>query len=78
MAEDFDATLRARERSDATRRAYRSDLADFVRFATTRSLVAPRDVDRWHLREYFAELAERGVSRATVARRRASLRAYFA
>ncbi len=75
--EGFDATLRARERSANTRRAYLGDVADFARFATDLGLEGPEAVTTAHLRRYLAALTERGDERATLRRRRAGLRAYF-
>ncbi|OYV60749.1 MAG: hypothetical protein B7Z69_03190, partial [Actinobacteria bacterium 21-73-9] len=73
----FDATLRARERSTNTRRAYLGDVADFARFAAGLGLGGPEAVTTAHLRRYLAALTERGDERATLRRRRAGLRAYF-
>ncbi len=74
---DFEATLRARERSANTRRAYLGDVADFARFAADLDLEGPGAVTTAHLRRYLAALSERGDERATLRRRRAGLRAYF-
>ncbi|HET8989691.1 MAG TPA: tyrosine-type recombinase/integrase [Acidimicrobiales bacterium] len=75
--EGFDATLRARERSVNTRRAYLGDVADFADFAAGLGLEGPGAVTTAHLRRYLAALTERGDERATLRRRRAGLRAYF-
>ncbi len=65
-------------RSPATARAYVSDLADFIRWAERGSARGPGDVDRLLLRRYLAYLATRRYARASIARKAASLRAYFA
>ncbi len=75
--EAFDATLRARERSANTRRAYLADVADVARFAAGLGLDGPGAVTTAHLRRYLAALTERGDERATIRRRRAGLRVYF-
>ncbi|HSN02897.1 MAG TPA: tyrosine-type recombinase/integrase [Acidimicrobiales bacterium] len=71
------ATLVAADRSDATVRAYRSDLEGFLAWAVTRGASNPREVNRRLLREYLSSRAQRGEARASIARRRASLRGYF-
>lgn len=76
--EEFDATLGALERSAQTRRAYRGDIARFATWASERGVAAPREVTRWTLREYFAVMNRNGDQRASLSRRRASLRRYFA
>lgn len=70
--------LMARGRASATRRAYVSDIRDFQFFAERHEIMHPAMVDRLFLRSYLAHLGERHVARATIGRRRASLRAYFA
>ncbi|HVX20354.1 MAG TPA: tyrosine-type recombinase/integrase [Acidimicrobiales bacterium] len=66
-----------RSRSAATARAYRSDLAAFVDWATRGGHAGPDQVDRLLLRRYLAYLGTRRYARATVARKAAALRAYF-
>jgi integrase/recombinase XerC len=65
-------------RSEATRRAYRTDLTTAIEWLGRGGVEAPRDVTRLQLRRYLASLQTRGRSRATIARHAASLRAYFA
>jgi site-specific recombinase XerD len=65
-------------RSDATRRAYLGDLEAFCEWAGRAGCAGPTDVDRVLLRRYLAYLATRGYARASVARKAAALRAYFA
>jgi integrase/recombinase XerC len=64
-------------RADATRRAYRSDLADLTEWLRRLGVERPGDVTRVQLRRYLASLQTRGRSRATIARHAASIRTYF-
>jgi len=64
-------------RSDATRRAYGSDLAAFAEWMSRSDITEPSGVDRLHLRRYLASLGTRHLARATVARKAAALRCYF-
>src|ERR1700681_4404072 len=64
-------------RSDATRRAYRSDVAAFAHGASRGATTGPEGVDRMLLRRYLAYLATRRYARASVARKAAALRSYF-
>ena len=64
-------------RSEATRRAYRSDLAAFADWASRGGVEDPFGVDRILLRRYLAYLATRRYARASVARKAAALRSYF-
>jgi site-specific recombinase XerD len=65
-------------RADATRKAYVSDLWAFAQWMGRSGVTAPADVDRLHLRRYLASLGTRQLARATVARKAAALRSYFA
>jgi integrase/recombinase XerC len=65
-------------RSEATRLAYVSDLKAFAEWVGRSGVQAPDDVDRLHLRRYLASLGTRRLARATVARKAAALRCYFA
>lgn len=71
------ATLVAADRSAATVRAYRSDLDAFLAWASERGVRQPDDVTRRLLREYLASRAQHNDARASISRRRASLRGYF-
>lgn len=73
---EFDRWLQAR--AAATRRAYRTDVAGFADWAARGGCTSPAGVDRLLLRRYLAYLTTRGFARATVARKAAALRAYFA
>ena len=55
-------------RSEATRRAYRTDLTTAIEWLGRGGVEAPRDVTRLQLRRYLASLQTRGRSRATIAR----------
>ncbi len=74
---EFVSSLRARDRSPATLRAYRSDVGRFVAWALDNDVRLPRDVTRLTLRAYLADMNVRGDQRTSMARRRASLRQYF-
>ena len=67
--------------SPQTVRCYRTDLREFEEFLKTGLLPRPgatlTSLDHHAVREYLAFLHERGVSRATVARKLASLRSFF-
>jgi integrase/recombinase XerC len=65
-------------RSEATRLAYVSDLKAFAEWVGRSGVQTPEDVDRLHLRRYLASLGTRHLARATVARKAAALRCYFA
>lgn len=62
----------------ATVKAYRSDLESFADWAARAGIVGPIGVDRLLLRRYLAYLSTRRYARASVARRAATLRRYFA
>jgi site-specific recombinase XerD len=64
--------------SDATRRAYRSDLRDFTRWLDARSL-SFEEVDTRALAAYTSELGRgrRGLAPATIARRLAAVRSFL-
>jgi integrase/recombinase XerC len=65
-------------RSPATVRAYRSDVLSFVSWAQRGGVDSPDRVERVLLRRYLAYLSTRRYARATVARKAAALRSYFA
>ncbi len=65
-------------RSPATRRAYGSDLRSFVTWCDRAGIGEPATVTRLVLRRYLAYLTTRRYARATVARKAAALRTYFA
>ncbi len=65
-------------RSPETARAYRADLVAFAEWAGRAGVQDPGAVDRVLLRRYLAYLATRRFARATIARKAAALRSYFA
>jgi integrase/recombinase XerC len=74
--EEFDRWLGAR--AAATRRAYRTDVASFADWAERAGCDRPEAAQRLLLRRYLAYLTTRGYARASLARKAAALRAYFA
>jgi site-specific recombinase XerD len=73
----FSSTLHARNLSDATLRAYCSDMDQFVAWATKGGIESPLEVTTKTLRAYLAFMTEKGDQRASIIRRRGSLRSYF-
>ena len=65
-------------RAPATRRAYVSDVGAFAEWMSRSDVDGPDGVDRMHLRRYLASLGTRRLARATIARKAAALRCYFA
>lgn len=61
----------------ATRRAYRSDLDQFVSWCTRADLPGPKAVNRRTLRRFVAYLDTRGSAGRTIARKASTLRRYF-
>ena len=57
--------------------AYRRDLSDFVKFASTAGAVSPSDIDKHRLRKYLLELGTRGYERSSVIRKVAALRSFL-
>jgi site-specific recombinase XerD len=73
----FDDDLRRRGAASRTRHAYAADLRQFATWASCRQ-VEPAAVTHRVLRHYAAALSERRSAPATVARKLAALRAFFA
>jgi integrase/recombinase XerC/integrase/recombinase XerD len=73
----FDEDLRRRGAAAKTRHAYASDLRQFAAWASVQR-VEPAAVTHRALRRYAAALSERRSAPATVARKLAALRAFFA
>ena len=63
--------------SPHTRKAYESDLRQFVTWAERGAAATPQAVDHLVLRRYLAYLTTRGMARPTIARKAAALRAFF-
>lgn len=62
--------------SPHTRRAYEHDVREFVAWAERGGCPAPEGLDHRVLRRYLAFLTTRGLARATISRKAASVRAY--
>jgi site-specific recombinase XerD len=73
----LDAFLRSLGGSPATTKAYGSDLKHFAEWAERGGATGPADVTHLLLRRYLAHLGTRQYARATIARKAASVRAYF-
>jgi site-specific recombinase XerD len=65
-------------RATATRTAYVADVTAFAEWMTRADVHGPEHVDRMQLRRYLASLGTRRLARATIARKAAALRCYFA
>ncbi len=65
-------------RAAATRTAYVGDVTAFAEWMSRSDVHGPQSVDRMHLRRYLASLGTRRLARATIARKAAALRCYFA
>jgi len=65
-------------RAAATRKAYTGDVEAFAEWMGRSDVDGPGGVDRLHLRRYLASLGTRKLARATIARKAAALRCYFA
>lgn len=62
----------------STLAVYRRDLVDLAAWSAGRGLAEPASLSRRDLRRYLAALSERGLAAATVARKVAAARRYFA
>lgn len=74
--EGFGGSLHGR--SPATRRAYLSDLRALADWCARAGIDDPAGVDRLTLRRYLAHLSTRRYARASLARKAAAIRCYFA
>ncbi len=68
--------IASRGASAATASSYKTDLTDFFAFATKRQL-AMESLTHVEVAAYLAQLSERGMSTATLARRRSALSQWF-
>ncbi len=73
----YEVTLSSLARSPETTRAYRADIDAFISWARELDVRTPSAVSKRTLRSYMTFMHARGDERASVARRRASLRGYF-
>lgn len=76
----FQTDLVARNRGEATVRAYLTDIAQFVQFLVDSNVVAaagPTRVAHTDVIEYLGDVSRRGVSGVSRARKLAALREYF-
>ncbi len=79
LLDEYLAHVRAeRGYSEHTVSAYRADLVDLIRFASDRGVDDPRAVDLGLLRDWLWAATERGLARASIARRAASARGFTA
>ena len=67
-----------RGRREATVTAYRADALDLARTCVAWGIEHPGEVGRLTLRRYLADQADRGLARATTARRASVVRTWFA
>jgi integrase/recombinase XerC/integrase/recombinase XerD len=72
----FDADLRRQGAAERTRRAYGTDLAELA-VACSKQGIEPTAVRYPNLRAHAARLSERGCAASTIARKLASIRAFF-
>lgn len=75
--ERFELALRRRGLSDATRRAYLSDLAQLAEWSTERDLTAT-DLDLKMLRRFAQQISSEGLAASSLARKLASIRTFYA
>jgi site-specific recombinase XerD len=72
----FDAALRTRGMAEKTRRAYGTDVEQLAEWAAAQGL-GPHDATPRTLRRFAGVLSERGLSKTSVARKLASIRAFY-
>src|SRR5581483_2347873 len=72
----FDRDLAVRSAAEATRRAYANDVAQLAEWASEGGR-EPDSLQHRDLRRYAAELSERGLSKAAVARKLAAIRSFY-
>lgn len=79
VVDDYLAHVRTeRGYSEHTVAAYRADLADLLRFVEEQGVAEPAEIDLPVLRDWLWASTERGLARATIARRAASARGFTA
>src|SRR4051795_4798756 len=72
----FDSYLKARGMAEKTRVAYGTDMAQLAEWAGAQGL-DPFTLDQRMLRRYTGVISERGLSKSSVARKIASIRAFY-
>jgi len=63
--------------SPYTVRNYTTDLLDFLRFLGDRKVASLEAVDRHVLRDYLSQLMERGLVKASIARKLSAIRSFY-
>jgi integrase/recombinase XerC len=66
-----------RNASPYTVRNYTTDLMDFFRFLREREIVSLNEVDRHVVRGYLSWLLERGIAKASIARKASAIRSFY-
>src|ERR671936_593007 len=74
----YDRGLGGRGAAQRTRRAYRLDLDQFAEWARRHDLDGPASIRHRDVRRFAARLSESGASAATVARKLAAVRSFYA
>ena len=72
----FDSYLKARGMAEKTRTAYGTDMEQLAEWAAAHGL-DPFSLDQRMLRRYTGVISERGLSKSSVARKIASIRAFY-
>jgi integrase/recombinase XerC/integrase/recombinase XerD len=72
----FDSHLKARGMAEKTRTAYGTDMEQLAEWAAAQGL-DPFTLDQRMLRRYAGVISERGLSKSSVARKIASIRAFY-
>jgi integrase/recombinase XerC/integrase/recombinase XerD len=72
----FDSYLKARGMAEKTRTAYGTDMEQLAEWASAHGL-DPFTLDQRMLRRYAGVISERGLSKSSVARKIASIRAFY-
>ncbi|MFC1951622.1 tyrosine recombinase XerC [Chloroflexota bacterium] len=63
--------------SPYTVRNYKNDLLDFFQFLKTRRISSLKEVDKHVLREYLSQLMEKGLVKASIARKMSAIRSFY-
>lgn len=73
----FDRDLSVRSAAEGTRRGYSNDVGQLAAWADSHGM-APDALRHRDLRRFAAQLSDRGISKATVARKLAAIRSFYA